>query len=161
MHPVLPRTIVRGPAALTISFMTRADSHPWQVRWPEEKYSSIVTFLTPLKGSSTWVSLAKAVVVSAMVASLLAHAQPAGGPLGLAGPRRGGADVGHFIHVLQRDLATAEPADEPDERRPMLRVVERGPDLGGHDPGAERGAERVIAVDHAEGLGLPERPGQL
>src|SRR3972149_1799618 len=131
MQPVEPSTMVRGPAALTISFMTRADSHPWQVRWPEEKYSSIVTFLTPLKGSSTWVSLAKAVVVSAMVASLLAHAQPAGGPLGLPGPRRGGADVGHFIHPLRRALATAAPEGPPAERRPMPRVVERGPDLGG------------------------------
>ena len=58
MHPVLPRTTVRGPAAFTISFMTRADSHPWQVRWPEVKYSSWVTFLTPLKGSSCSVCMA-------------------------------------------------------------------------------------------------------
>jgi hypothetical protein len=32
MHPVLPSTMVRGPAAFTIIFMTRADSHPWHVR---------------------------------------------------------------------------------------------------------------------------------
>jgi hypothetical protein len=51
MQPVEPSTIVRGPEALTISFMTSADSHPWHVRCPEVKYSSMVTFLTPLKGS--------------------------------------------------------------------------------------------------------------
>src|SRR2546425_2460950 len=68
MHPVEPRTMVRGPAALTISFMTRADSQPWQVRWPEVKYSSRVTFFTPLKGERTCVSLRK-VAVSAIMAS--------------------------------------------------------------------------------------------
>jgi hypothetical protein len=64
MQPVAPRTMVRGPAALTISFITRADSQPWHVRWPEVKYSSRVTFFTPLKGTSTCVSLVK---VSAMM----------------------------------------------------------------------------------------------
>ena len=52
MHPVLPRTIVRGPAALAIIFITRADSQPWQVRWPEVKYSSRGSFFKDLKGSS-------------------------------------------------------------------------------------------------------------
>jgi hypothetical protein len=32
MQPVLPSTIVRGPAAFTIIFITSADSHPWHVR---------------------------------------------------------------------------------------------------------------------------------
>ena len=53
MHPVLPSTTVRGPAALTISFMTSADSQPWHVRWPEVKYSSMGAFFTPLIGSRT------------------------------------------------------------------------------------------------------------
>src|SRR5690242_2375738 len=61
MQPVEPSTIVRGPAALTMSFITRADSQPWQVRWPEVKYSSIVTFLTPLKGSRICVAFVNAV----------------------------------------------------------------------------------------------------
>jgi hypothetical protein len=43
---------VRGPAAFTIIFMTNADSHPWQVRWPEVKYSSSGIFFTDLIGSS-------------------------------------------------------------------------------------------------------------
>ena len=60
--------MVRGPAALTMSFITRADSQPWQVRWPEVKYSSIVTFLTPLKGSRICVTFVKA--VSAIVVGL-------------------------------------------------------------------------------------------
>src|SRR6059036_1165853 len=64
MQPVEPSTIVRGPAALTISFMTRADSQPWHVRCPEVKYSSRVTFLIPRNGSRTCVALPN--VVSAM-----------------------------------------------------------------------------------------------
>src|SRR5712692_5248869 len=65
MQPVAPRTMVRGPAALTMSFITSADSQPWQVRWPEVKYSSRVTFLTPRNGSRICVALVN-VVVSAM-----------------------------------------------------------------------------------------------
>src|SRR5262249_17480718 len=68
MQPVEPSTIVRGPDALTISFMTRADSHPWHVRCPEVKYSSRVTRLTPLKGSRICVALLN---VSAMVCLLV------------------------------------------------------------------------------------------
>src|SRR5258708_3753829 len=55
MHPVLPRTIVLGPAALAIIFISNADSQPWQVRCPEVKNSSSGSFLTDLKGSSPWV----------------------------------------------------------------------------------------------------------
>jgi hypothetical protein len=36
MQPVLPSTMVRCPAALIISRITKADSQPWQVRCPEE-----------------------------------------------------------------------------------------------------------------------------
>src|SRR5215467_2036 len=52
IHPVLPRTMVLGPAALAIIFISSADSQPWQVRWPEVKNSSNGSFLTDLKGSS-------------------------------------------------------------------------------------------------------------
>src|SRR5512147_342494 len=69
MQPVEPSTIVRGPAALTMSFITRADSQPWQVRWPEVKYSSIVTFLTPLKGSRICVAFVNAVSAMRLVSS--------------------------------------------------------------------------------------------
>ena len=65
MQPVEPSTIVRGPEAFTISFITSADSQPWQVRWPEVKYSSMVTRLMPRNGSRIWVVLPK-VVASAM-----------------------------------------------------------------------------------------------
>src|SRR3989304_8996763 len=88
MQPVDPRTIVRGPAALTISFITSADSHPWHVRWPEEKYSSIVTFLTPLKGSRTWVALVN-VVVSAM--ACLLYLSPGAGARAVAAPAFAGS----------------------------------------------------------------------
>ena len=64
MQPVEPSTMVRGPAALTMSFMTSADSHPWHVRWPEVKYSSRVTFLTPRKGSRVCVIFAKTSAMS-------------------------------------------------------------------------------------------------
>src|SRR5215813_6187220 len=84
MHPVEPRTIVRGPEALTISFITRADSQPWQVRCPDVKYSSSVTRLTPLNGSRICVALVNVVVSAISVISLslgcgshlLAHAPP-------------------------------------------------------------------------------------
>src|SRR3972149_4434706 len=153
MQPVDPRTIVRGPAALTMSFMTRADSHPWQVRWPEEKYSSIVTFLTPLKGSSTWVALVN-VVVSAMpcLLWLLADAEPARLGLRLPGLRRVEAEIGDLIHVLQHHLAAAKTADEGEEGRPAVRIVHRRPDLVGDPAGSEGRAEGVIAVDDPDGL---------
>src|SRR5713101_8249491 len=60
-----PQAHVR-PAALTMSFMTRADSHPWHVRCPEVKYSSRVTFLTPRKGSRICVALAKTSAMSVL-----------------------------------------------------------------------------------------------
>src|SRR5262249_51464540 len=55
------------PDALTISFMTRADSHPWHVRWPEVKYSSRVTRLTPLKGSRICVALVNVSAISSLL----------------------------------------------------------------------------------------------
>src|SRR3970040_897344 len=57
VHPGEPRMTVAGPAALAISFITRADSHPWHVLCPEVKYSSRAIFLTPLKGSRFWVGI--------------------------------------------------------------------------------------------------------
>src|SRR5262245_15698568 len=129
MQPVEPSTIVRGPEALTMSFMTRADSQPWQVRWPEVKYSSMPPFLTPLKGSRICVALAN---VSAMVVSLsrlLPHTQPVGLGVGLPGRRRGKAHVRRLVHVLEGDLATAEAADERQERRALVGIVHGGADL--------------------------------
>src|SRR6266851_1691494 len=157
MQPVDPRTMVRGPAALTMSFMTRADSQPWQVRWPEVKYSSIVTFLTPLKGSSICVAFVK---VSAMVMSsgLFPDAQPMRLGVGLAGLRGRVAHVGRLVDVFQRHLASAEPADEAEQRRPLFRVVHGGADLVGDHPRVEGRPEGVVAVDDADGLGPRERP---
>ena len=59
MQPVLPSTMVRGPAAFTIIFITSADSQPWQVRCPEVKNSCVGIFLTPLNGSRLlrWINL--------------------------------------------------------------------------------------------------------
>src|SRR3989442_15000889 len=125
MQPVEPSTMVRGPAALTMSFMTRADSQPWQVRCPEVKYSSRVTFLTPLKGWRIWVVLVK---VSAIF-TLLIRSPPTAGPqprdvlrlakpllpdtqpvsLGVGLPGLGGsvAHVRRLVDVLQRHFAAA------------------------------------------------------
>src|SRR5712692_3749998 len=103
MQPVLPSTIVRGPAALTMSFITRADSQPWHVRCPEVKYSSIVTRLTPLKGSRICVALAK--VSAILMVSLgragrrldsLAHARQISGYARLAG-----SSDSHLSHARQ------------------------------------------------------------
>src|SRR5215475_4140351 len=97
MHPVDPSTIVRGPDALTISFMTRADSQPWHVRCPDVKYSSMVTRLTPRKGSRIWVALVN-VVVSAMTGGLLfTDAEPVRPGVGLAGIRGSVAKVGGLV----------------------------------------------------------------
>src|SRR5215470_19453144 len=131
MQPVEPSTMVRGPAAFTMSFMISADSHPWQVRWPEVKYSSIVTFLIPRNGSRTWVALAN---VSAMaVVSLFTHAEPVGLGIGSSGIRGIVTKVSRLIDVLQRHLAATEAADEAEQRRALVRVVHRGSDLVGDD----------------------------
>src|SRR5262245_40971300 len=112
MQPVEPSTIVRGPEAFTISFITSADSQPWQVRWPEVKYSSIVTRLMPRNGSRIWVVFPK-VLASAMGPRLLfAHAEPVRLGVGLARCCGGEAHVGRTVDVRQRHLAAAQAADE-------------------------------------------------
>src|SRR5438309_8891894 len=151
MQPVEPSTIVRGPDAFTMSFMTSADSHPWHVRWPDVKYSSMVTFLIPRNGSRIWVWFVN-VVASAMPVLLFADAEPERLGLGLSGIRGIVTEVRRLVDVLQGHLATAEAADEREQRRPLLGVVEGGPDLVGHHARVERRAERVIAVDHTDRL---------
>ncbi len=89
MQPVLPSTMVRGPAAFTIIFMTSADSHPWQVRCPEVKYSSIATRSMPRNGSRIWRGVGEGRCVCAMgLGLLLADAEPVGPGVGLAGAAR-------------------------------------------------------------------------
>src|SRR5438128_10973865 len=129
MQPVEPSTIVRGPAAFTISFMISADSQPWHVRWPDEKYSSMVTFLIPRNGSRTWVALAN---VSAMAWSpLFAHAEPVRLGVGLPGIRGSETEVGLLIDVLQGHLSAAETGDEAEERLSLLGVVGGDPEFVG------------------------------
>src|SRR5215467_3254523 len=144
MQPVEPRTIVRGPDALTMSFMTRADSQPWQVRCPEVKYSSMVTRLTPLKGSRICVALANVSAIGGLLVSLtrsFANAEPVGPGIGLPGLRGSVAHVGRLVDVLERHLAAAETADEAHERGPLVRVVHGGADLVGDDARVEGRAE--------------------
>jgi len=54
--PFNPAGMTAVPEALSfntaISFITNADSQPWQVRWPEVKNSSRGIFLTLLMGSN-------------------------------------------------------------------------------------------------------------
>src|SRR5713226_3497993 len=137
MQPVEPSTTVRGPAALTISFITKDDSQPWQVRWPEVKNSSSGSFLTPLNGSRPCVgrsltSSANSLSVTAMtfLLWLLAQPDPSGRRLRFA-CCRGGNHVAHLLHVRHRDLAPAQAGDEADQRRPVRRRVQRRPHLGG------------------------------
>src|ERR1039458_8940645 len=66
MQPVLPRTTVLGPAAFASSFMICADWQPWHVRWPDVKYSSCGTFLTPLKASRFCVGFSSTKVLICM-----------------------------------------------------------------------------------------------
>src|SRR5215470_2249204 len=158
MQPVAPRTMVRGPAAFTMSFMTRADSQPWQVRCPEVKYSSRVTFLTPRKGSRVCLMFAKA---SAMLVSLFPYAQPLRLERGLAGRRRLEAEVRGLVHVFERHLAASQPADEGQQRRPLLGIVHSRPDLVGDHARAEGRAEGVVTVDDPDGLGALQRRDHL
>src|SRR5215510_781593 len=137
MQPVDPSTIVRGPDALTMSFMTSADSQPWQVRCPEVKYSSIVTRLTPRNGSRLCVAFVN-VVVSAIVISLFPHAQPMGLGVRLPGRRGGEAHVGRLVDVLERHLAPTETADERHQRRPTLGIIQGSSDLVGDHARPER-----------------------
>src|SRR5438445_11532034 len=106
MQPVEPRTIVRGPEALTMCRITSADSQPWQVRWPETKSSSYGTALTPLIRGS--------VVVSTAISRLLCrHADPVTDVTGLA-VARGGLRLLKYLrtHGLL-DRATAESRADP------------------------------------------------
>src|SRR3990172_2312631 len=128
MQPVLPSTIVRGPDALTISFITRADSHPWHVRWPEVKYSSSGPFFTPLKGSSCCVGRGARGSAISVILLFLPDPDPV---RGLEFPARGGAadQVGHLPHVGHGPLAAAQSADEGEQWRPGRRVVGGGAGL--------------------------------
>src|SRR5678815_1077250 len=99
------------------SFMTRDDSHPWQVRCPEVKYSSSGSFFTPLKGSSVCVgrsftSSASSLSLTAMVdpprsAHLFPQSDPLRSRLGLAFRGLENA-LGHLPLVGQRHLAASE-----------------------------------------------------
>src|SRR3990172_6142096 len=159
MQPVLPSTIVRGPDALTISFITRADSHPWHVRWPEVKYSSSGTFFTPLKGSSCCVGRVAMASAMSFILLLLPDADPLR-RLELLARGRAADLVGHLPHVWHGHLAPTQPADEGEQRRPGRRVVERGADLVRQHPAEVRGAEGVVAVDDAHALEAGQRLGQ-
>src|SRR5579864_7074998 len=154
MHPVLPRTTVRGPAALTISFMTRADSQPWQVRWPDVKYSSSGAFLTPLIGSRTGTGASNIAISGVSIAHRLlgSHADPQGVRRRLAGLRRLAGMVDHLPNAGNRHLAAAEPDDEADDGRALRLIVQRRPDLVGEHPAVEGGAHGKVPVDHPDRL---------
>src|SRR5437899_4458023 len=151
MQPVEPSTIVRGPAAFTMCRITRADSHPWQVRCPETKSSSYGTSLTPLICGRFCAGMISVVIV------LLPYADP------MAGVARGevAARGRHgLLEDLGRhrllDLAAAEAGDEPDDHRTLGLRVQRRADLVVEHASVVRRAEAVVAVDHAHGLESPK-----
>src|SRR5512142_2126264 len=145
MQPVDPSTIVRGPDALTMCRITRADSQPWQVRCPETKSSSYGTSLTPLIWGRA--------VSTAMSSLLFADADPMAditlGEVALGGGSGLLEDVGR--HRLL-DLAATEARDEADDDGSLGLAVERGADLVVEDAAVVRRAERVVAVDDTDGL---------
>src|SRR5579859_2384575 len=155
MQPVLPSTTVRGPAAFTISFMTRADSHPWHVRWPEVKYSSSGARLTPLIGSSTGTGIAASSGLSIGQPLLFnrtrsgAHADPDRVVGRYAGFGRLAGMVEHLADAGDRDLAAPEARDEAHDRRVLRLVVHRRANLVRDDAAVVRRAHREIAVGHA------------
>src|SRR5438874_4394790 len=75
MQPVQPSTMVRGPAALAMYRITSALSQPWQVRWPETKYSVYGTCLTVLIELRSTMSADRSTVVVIWL-SLLPHSDP-------------------------------------------------------------------------------------
>src|SRR5581483_2989214 len=155
MQPVDPSTIVRGPAALTMCRITRADSQPWQVRCPETKSSSYGTSLTPL----IW---GRAVATAMSSLSLFADADPmadiALGEVALGGGFGLLEDLGG--HGLL-DLAATQTGDEAHDDRALLLRVERGADLVVEDAAVVRRSEGVVAVDHADGLEAREALHEL
>src|SRR5438874_274657 len=149
MQPVEPSTIVRGPEALTMCRMTSADSQPWQVRWPETKSSSYGTSLTPLIGGRVPVPC----VSTAIIVSLIPHADPVTDVTGCKTAVRGGAQlVEHLAGHRLLDLTSTERGDEADDRRPLVDRVQRRPDLVVEDAPVVRRAEAVIAVDDPDRL---------
>src|SRR2546428_1210186 len=167
MQPVLPSTMVRGPAALTISFMTKADSHPWHVRWPEVKYSSSGTFLTPLNGSSCCVGRVSMASISVHLSLLLvmtakglfSNSDPRNERLGLAA-RRLEHHLAHAPHVGHGHFAAAQPADKTHHRRALGRRVHRGPHFCGQHTAEGRPPEGGGAVGNADPLSAPSLHGQ-
>src|SRR5215471_1020127 len=163
MQPVLPSTMVRGPAALAIIFISSADSHPWQVRWPEVKNSSKGSFLTDLKGSNFCVGSIFTKVAMASLSFLmhkrtseksvlLAQSNPLRQRLRLAG----GSLVnrcGNFLDIGHGDFASAQSGDEAQHRRLFAGSgIERGADFTGEHAAVVRRAHGVVAVNHADGL---------
>src|ERR1041384_2085052 len=161
MQPVEPRTMVRGPAAFTIIFMTSALSQPWQVRWPLVKYSWMGSFFTPLNGSSftgspEWGSSASSPFQMDMFLPLFAQPDPVRGGMRLSG--RGLFDsFRHLAHVGEQHLAATEAADEADDRRPLRQRRQRGAHFGGDHSARVRRAEREVAVDRAHRLEAAQR----
>src|SRR5262249_50508515 len=174
MQPVLPSTMVRGPAALAIIFISSADSHPWQVRWPEVKNSSNGSFLTDLKGSSfcvgsicTKVAMASNILSDALSASaknlyLFAQSNPLRERLRFACSSLINR-LGYFLHVGNRNLAAAQPGDEAQHRRLFAdrSRIERGADFSGHHAAHVRRAERIVAINHANSREAAQALGQL
>src|SRR5712692_3251513 len=167
MHPVLPSTTVRGPAALAIIFMTRADSQPWHVRWPEVKNSSSGIFFTPLKGSNFWVGTSIKVAISSSSLKTLAadprlfsQTNPLCQGLRLAF-RSLINDVGHLLHVGHGHLAPAQTTDEVEHGWPLGRRIHRRANLRGQDAAEIRRAEGEVSVDDPHGGKAPERLGQF
>src|SRR6266536_1222756 len=148
MQPVEPSTIVRGPAALTMCRITSADSHPWQVRWPETKSSSYGTSLTPLIGGRVPVPC----VSTAIIASLVPHADPVSDVTGREAAAGGHRElVEHLAGHRLLDLTAAEGRDEADDRRAPVDGVHRRADLVVEHAAVVRGTEAVVAVDDPDG----------
>src|SRR5262249_35042916 len=142
MQPVLPRTMVLGPAALAIIFMSSADSQPWQVRWPEVKNSSNGSFLTDLNGSSFCVgSICTKVAMTCLILSD-AHARQ----LKLCysrSPIHGVSGCGVRDAAVEADSVTFSTPRAVTSRPPRPAM---NPSAGGLLRGAEYSAVRTFVV---------------
>src|SRR6266567_6947639 len=129
--------------------MTRALSQPWQVRWPETKYSVYGTCLTVLIELRSTSSVGE-VTVSVMC-GLLPNADPVNVGLQLAGAGLL-QQVEHLLAVGRGELPATQAADDVDHRGSLRAVIERGAELGEEHATVMRRTEAVVAVDDAHGL---------
>src|ERR1700694_3968857 len=103
--------------------MTRALSHPWQVRWPETKYSVYGTCLTVL------IELRSTSSVGGVAVSVIGGLLPNANPVNVGFQFTDAChlqQVEHLLAVGGGELPATQAADDVDHRGSLRTVVEGG-----------------------------------